>query len=102
LSSENASGLLAADDHPVPWPKTTAAIRSLGTVRALTGSPWEDHQPLTSGGVRLEDAADLVRYTTDAVGVIASEVSYDSEAAFSRVFSKRYGAPPSRWRREPI
>jgi transcriptional regulator GlxA family with amidase domain len=53
------------------------------------------------GQVRLENAAELLRYTTDAVGVIASEVGYDSEAAFGRVFSKRYGAPPSRWRREP-
>jgi AraC-like DNA-binding protein len=50
--------------------------------------------------IRLEKAADLLQYTTEPVGVIASDVGYDSEAAFSRVFSKRYGMPPSRWRRQ--
>jgi AraC-like DNA-binding protein len=50
--------------------------------------------------VRLERAADLLRHTTEAISAIASDVGYDSEAAFSRVFSKRYGMPPSRWRRQ--
>jgi AraC-like DNA-binding protein len=48
--------------------------------------------------VRLESAADLLQYTTQPVGTIASQVGYDSEAAFSRAFSKRYAMPPSRWR----
>ena len=51
--------------------------------------------------VRLEKAADLLQYTTDAVGAIAREIGYDSEAAFSRAFSKRHGMPPARWRRQP-
>jgi AraC-like DNA-binding protein len=51
--------------------------------------------------VRLEKAADLLQYTTDAVGAIAREIGYDSEAAFSRAFSKRHGVPPARWRRQP-
>jgi AraC-like DNA-binding protein len=51
--------------------------------------------------VRLEKAADLLQYTTDAVGAIARDVGYDSEAAFSRAFSKRHGIPPARWRRQP-
>jgi len=49
--------------------------------------------------VRLESAADLLQYTTDPISTIAHEIGYDSEAAFSRAFSKRYGMPPSRWRR---
>jgi AraC-like DNA-binding protein len=49
--------------------------------------------------VRLESAADLLQYTTESISTIASEIGYDSEAAFSRAFSKRYGMPPSRWRR---
>ena len=49
--------------------------------------------------VRLESAADLLHYTTESISTIASEIGYDSEAAFSRAFSKRYGMPPSRWRR---
>jgi AraC-like DNA-binding protein len=50
--------------------------------------------------LRLEKAADLLQYTTEPVGVIAGDIGYDSEAAFSRAFSKRYGMPPSRWRRQ--
>lgn len=49
--------------------------------------------------VRLESAADLLQYTTEPISAIASEIGYDSEAAFSRAFSKRYGMPPIRWRR---
>ena len=51
--------------------------------------------------VRLEKASDMLQYTTETVGVVASDVGYDSEAAFSRAFSKRYGVPPSKWRRYP-
>jgi AraC-like DNA-binding protein len=49
--------------------------------------------------LRLESAADLLRFTTESIGAIASGVGYDSEAAFSRAFSRRYGVPPSKWRR---
>jgi AraC-like DNA-binding protein len=52
--------------------------------------------------VRLEKAADLLQYTTEAAGVIASSIGYDSEAAFSRAFSKRYGMAPSKWRHQPV
>jgi Helix-turn-helix domain len=65
-------------------------------------APGRKRPPPKDPWARYGHAADLLRYTTDAVGVIASEVGYDSEAAFSRVFSKRYGAPPSMWRRKPI
>jgi AraC-like DNA-binding protein len=51
--------------------------------------------------VRLETAADLLQNTTQSIGAIAAQVGYDSEAAFSRAFSKRYTMPPSRWRRRP-
>jgi AraC-like DNA-binding protein len=50
--------------------------------------------------VRLESAAELLQFTTQSIGVVASAVGYDSEAAFSRAFSKRYDMPPSRWRRQ--
>ena len=33
------------------------------------------------------------------MATIAEEVGYGSEAAFSRAFKKRVGAPPSAWRR---
>jgi AraC-like DNA-binding protein len=48
--------------------------------------------------VRLAKAAELLLDTTEAVATLASRVGYDSEAAFSRAFSKRYGIPPSKWR----
>lgn len=49
--------------------------------------------------VRLQSAADLLQYTTEPISAIAHEIGYDSEAAFSRAFSKRYSLPPSKWRR---
>jgi AraC-like DNA-binding protein len=50
--------------------------------------------------VRLATAADLLLDSTHPISLIASDVGYDSEAAFSRAFSKRYGVAPSRWRRD--
>ncbi len=50
-------------------------------------------------GVRLASASDLLLATTQSIAMIASEIGYDSEAAFSRAFSRRYGMAPSRWRR---
>jgi AraC-like DNA-binding protein len=50
--------------------------------------------------VRLESAAELLQYTTQSIGAIATQVGYESEAAFSRAFSKRYAMAPSRWRRQ--
>ena len=50
--------------------------------------------------VRLATAADLLLATTQSVGVIAREIGYESEAAFSRAFSRRYEMAPSRWRRQ--
>jgi AraC-like DNA-binding protein len=50
--------------------------------------------------VRLDAATDLLRGTSLPVTLIAKNVGYTSEAAFSRAFKNRYGAPPSRWRRD--
>lgn len=50
--------------------------------------------------LRLADAADLLQESDEAVGEIAVKCGYRSEAAFSRAFSKHFGMPPSRWRRE--
>jgi AraC-like DNA-binding protein len=48
--------------------------------------------------VRLDAAIDLLRDTALPVAVIAENVGYSSEAAFSRAFKRRYGTPPARWR----
>jgi AraC-like DNA-binding protein len=50
--------------------------------------------------VRLDGAADLLRDTTLPVTLIAENVGYTSEAAFSRAFKHRYGTSPARWRRD--
>lgn len=50
--------------------------------------------------VRLDVAGDLLRDTALPVSLVADKVGYTSEAAFSRAFKQRYGAPPARWRRE--
>ena len=50
--------------------------------------------------VRLDTATDLLRETALPVALIAENVGYTSEAAFSRAFKHRYGTPPARWRRD--
>jgi AraC-like DNA-binding protein len=50
--------------------------------------------------VRLDAATDLLRDTALPVALIAANVGYTSEAAFSRAFKRRYGTPPARWRRD--
>jgi AraC-like DNA-binding protein len=50
--------------------------------------------------VRLDTATDLLRDTSLPVTLVAENVGYTSEAAFSRAFKHRYGMPPARWRRE--
>jgi AraC-like DNA-binding protein len=50
--------------------------------------------------VRLDKSTDLLRGTSLPVTRIAEKVGYTSEAAFSRAFKHRYGAPPARWRRD--
>jgi AraC-like DNA-binding protein len=48
---------------------------------------------------RLELAADALRTTRRSVLQIASEVGYDSEAAFNRAFKRRFGKPPALYRK---
>ena len=48
---------------------------------------------------RLQLAADLLRTSRRPLAAIASEVGYDSEAAFSRAFKRERGTAPAVWRR---
>jgi AraC-like DNA-binding protein len=50
--------------------------------------------------VRLDAATNLLRDTSLPITLVAEQVGYTSEAAFSRAFKHRYGTPPSRWRRD--
>ena len=47
---------------------------------------------------RLEHAAHLLRSTNEPVGRIAAVVGYESEAAFSRAFTRAHGRSPRAWR----
>jgi AraC-like DNA-binding protein len=47
---------------------------------------------------RLQLAADLLRSSARNIAAVASEVGYDSEAAFSRAFKRELGLAPAAWR----
>jgi AraC-like DNA-binding protein len=49
---------------------------------------------------RLQLAARRLVSTPHSVAAIASEVGYESEAAFSRAFKREFGSPPAKFRRE--
>lgn len=48
---------------------------------------------------RLETAARLLRDDTLSLGEVSSRVGYESEAAFSKAFRRRFGIPPGAFRR---
>lgn len=48
---------------------------------------------------RLQVAAQKLRDDGDPLVRIAEQVGYKSEAAFSRAFKRKFGAPPATWRR---
>ena len=49
---------------------------------------------------RLQLAARALSATSRGVAEIASDVGYESEAAFNRAFKREFGLPPARYRRE--
>lgn len=48
---------------------------------------------------RLQLAARLLQTTRRTILQVASEVGYESEAAFSRAFKREFGVPPAKYRR---
>jgi AraC-like DNA-binding protein len=48
---------------------------------------------------RLELAAEALRTSDRSVLQVATDVGYDSEAAFNRAFKRRFDTPPARYRR---
>ena len=51
---------------------------------------------------RLQLAARLLQTTRKTVLQVASEVGYESEAAFNRAFKREFGAPPGQFRRVTV
>jgi len=48
---------------------------------------------------RLQVAAQQLKSTSASLAQIAEAIGYESEAAFSRAFKKKFGAAPATWRR---
>ena len=49
---------------------------------------------------RLQMASELLRNTLLGMSEVAARVGYESDAAFSRAFKRRFGAAPAVWRRQ--
>jgi len=49
---------------------------------------------------RLTLEAQALRSGSDGIARIAESSGYDSEAAFTRVFKREFGVPPSVWRKK--
>lgn len=54
------------------------------------------------GAWRMQIAAGLLADGNAKVATVASQVGYDSEAAFSRAFKKATGMAPALWRTQPL
>jgi AraC family transcriptional regulator len=50
--------------------------------------------------IRLETAAQRLRWTGERVGRIAAAVGYASQSSFNQVFERRFGLTPTRFRRD--
>lgn len=51
---------------------------------------------------RLQLASDLLRTTGHSVAEIAERIGYESEAAFSRAFKRRFASAPAIWRKAQL
>lgn len=108
-------GWLTAAMDPVLGPVLTAIHRSperdwsveeLAKLAALSRSAFATRFTALLGQPpgnyvlrqRLDHAAYLLRSTGEPVGRIAAVVGYESEAAFSRAFSRVHGQAPRAWR----
>jgi len=62
----------------------------------LVGAP--PMQYLTRWRIAL--AASKLRQSSASIVQVATDVGYESEAAFNRAFKREYGIPPAKWRRQ--
>ena len=89
--------------HAHPWTVAELA-REIGLSRTVLSERFRHFlgEPpmayLTRWRLRL--GARALTATSHSVAQIASEVGYESEAAFNRAFKREYGLPPARYRRD--
>jgi len=91
-------------DRPAhPWTLDELA-RQTGTSRSVLAERFQHFlgQPPMHylAHWRMQVAAGLLTRGTANVAGVATEVGYESEAAFSRAFKKFVGVPPATWRRQ--
>ena len=89
------------------WPAQNWTIEELATQIGLSRSLLAERftnlvgippmQYLTKW--RMQIASDLLTSGSATVAIVAAEIGYASEAAFSRAFKKMVGVSPSAWRR---
>lgn len=85
-----------------PW--TVAGLAAeIGASRAVVAERFVrflGEPPLSYlGRWRLQLASGLLRTTRRTVVQVASEVGYESEAAFNRAFKREFGLPPAQYRK---
>lgn len=86
--------------HPWSIAELAAEAGASRSVLAERFALYLDESPLAYlTRWRLQLAARLLQTTQRTVLQVASEVGYDSEAAFNRAFKREFGAPPGQFRK---
>jgi len=84
-----------------PWtlPRLAKEVGSSRSTLADRFTQFVGRSPMRYlGDWRMQLAARLLADGTAKLSAVASDVGYDSEAAFSRAFKKIVGMPPATWR----
>ena len=84
-----------------PWtlPRLAKEVGSSRSTLADRFTRFVGRSPMRYlGDWRMQLAARLLADGTAKLSAVASDVGYDSEAAFSRAFKKTVGTPPATWR----
>ena len=89
------------EDWSVP-----ALARRVGVSRSVLADRFRrllDQPPMHYlAGWRLQLAAQQLKTSDLPMKAIADRAGYESEAAFSRAFKRRFGLPPGEWRRRQV
>jgi transcriptional regulator GlxA family with amidase domain len=88
--------------HAHPWTIPELA-REVGVSRTVLSERFRHFLASTPMAYltrwRLQLGAGALTSTSHSVAQVASDVGYESEAAFNRAFKREYGLPPARYRR---